>query len=375
VARPRLELTREQVLGHRRHVGFLDRRLPPGPEALRRAAWAGLQDSMPRAALLSIHARVAGTKADVLDDPALAQVWGPRFSNFVVAAADVAVFTLGRFPDGVAGRRRAVETADRLDAFLAGRRMGYGDAGDALGVNANSLRYATTTGRVLMRWEGARQPIVWTVPAPEVTAGEARLELARRHLHVFGPSTVAAFAKWAGIGPREAGAGFEGLGTTLLPVRTPLGEASILASDEDSFRANPGGSAGVRLLPSGDAFYLAWGVERELLVPDAAFRAELWTSRVWPGALLVDGEITGTWRRDQARVSITPWRRLSAGEGEAVEAEASSLPLPNLSGRPVVEWPRQGPPRPSSGRGEVALLGIAAPDRRVELQPGDEGPC
>ena len=33
-----------------------------GQRSLRRAAWAGLQDSMPRAALLSIHARVAGTQ-------------------------------------------------------------------------------------------------------------------------------------------------------------------------------------------------------------------------------------------------------------------------------------------------------------------------
>ena len=55
----RLVLTRSQILGFRRAAGALDRRLPPGPDSLRRAAWAGLQDSMPRAALLSIHARVA----------------------------------------------------------------------------------------------------------------------------------------------------------------------------------------------------------------------------------------------------------------------------------------------------------------------------
>jgi hypothetical protein len=60
VARRRLELTQAQILGFRRAVGGLETRLPFGPDALRRAAWAGLQDSMPRAALLSIHARVAG---------------------------------------------------------------------------------------------------------------------------------------------------------------------------------------------------------------------------------------------------------------------------------------------------------------------------
>ena len=42
------------------------------------AVWAGLQDSMPRAALLSIHARMAGTEPESWEDPSLVQVWGPR---------------------------------------------------------------------------------------------------------------------------------------------------------------------------------------------------------------------------------------------------------------------------------------------------------
>ena len=53
-----LELTRAQILAFRRQVGALEERLPRGARSLRQAAWAGLQDSMPRAALLSIHARV-----------------------------------------------------------------------------------------------------------------------------------------------------------------------------------------------------------------------------------------------------------------------------------------------------------------------------
>ncbi len=293
---------------------------------------------MPRAALLSIHARVRGTRPDVLDNPTLVGIWGPRFSNYVVAVADVPVFTLGRFPDDPAGQRRAVDTADRLDAFLAGRRMGYGDAGDAMGVNPNSLRYATTTGRVLIRWEGARQPVVWMIPPPEMGAEEARLELARRFLHVCGPATPAAFGMWAGIGPREAAAAFRGLEATLVPVRTPIGEGSTLASDEPSFRAPPSATAGVRLLPSGDPYFLLWGADREVLVPDPSRRAELWTSRVWPGALLVAGEIAGTWRRDQARVAISPWHRLSAAERDAIEEEVASLPLPGLARRPFAEW-------------------------------------
>ena len=45
---------------------------------------------MPRAALLSIHARVAGTESSTWEDPSLVQLWGPRFNVFVVAARDLA---------------------------------------------------------------------------------------------------------------------------------------------------------------------------------------------------------------------------------------------------------------------------------------------
>jgi hypothetical protein len=39
-------------------------------------------------------------------------------------------------------------------------------------------------------------------------------------------------------------------------------------------------------------------------VPDVKRRAELWTSRVWPGALLVSGDIVGVWRRSAKEISI-----------------------------------------------------------------------
>src|SRR5947209_14364567 len=105
-------------MAYRRHAGGLDERFPPGQESLRRAAWAGLQDSMPRAALLSIHARVAGATPDSWEDPSLVQLWGPRYCVFVVAARDLAVFSLGRLPDDAKGRRRAEDCAARLHAFL-----------------------------------------------------------------------------------------------------------------------------------------------------------------------------------------------------------------------------------------------------------------
>ena len=334
----RLELSRSQILAFRRRVGSLDERLRMGTRSLRQAAWAGLQDSMPRAALLSIHARVEGTGQTTWEHLSLVQLWGPRFSAYVVASKDLPVFSLGRLPEDARGRARAENTASRLHAFLNGRRMPFGQAGHGMGVPPNSLRYAAPTGRILLRWEGAQQPVVWTGPAPGMHPQHARLELARRYLHVFGPATAASFADWAGIRPADARSAFEALGRGLIPVRTSVGDAWILADDEAAFRAQPRPVALARLLPSGDAYYLLWGADRELLVPNAKHRSALWTPRVWPGALLVNGEIVGVWRRSAGEISIQVWSRISSSERESVESEAVSLPLPGLNGPIAIRW-------------------------------------
>ena len=265
------------------------------------------------------------------------QLWGPRYNVYVVAERDRAAFSLGRLPDQMSALHRGEELAARLQALLRGTSMSDREAGEALGEHHNRLRYAAPTGTVLIRWEGARRPTIWTVPTPDVDPLEARLDLARRYLHVFGPTTPDAFAGWAGLRGKGGNVAFDALQDELIPVRTPAGDRWALASDEDALRADPRPAAPARFLPSGDAYFLLQGDDRELLVPDAAHRDELWTSRVWPGALLVGGDIVGTWRRKQGTVSIQAWRRLTRVEREAVEAEAETLPLPDVD-RIVVRW-------------------------------------
>jgi hypothetical protein len=336
--KPLPELSREQVLSYRRRVQALDERLSPGPESLRRAAWAGLQDSVPRSALHSLHARIEGIRADALDDPSLVQVWGPRYTVYVVPAGDHAPFTLGRLPAKGRTRERAEDLAARLREHLAGRKLPYGEVGAAFAMNPNMLRYASLTGTVLIRWTGARAATIWTVPRAELTEGEALQELVRRYLHVFGPATMDSFVRWGGVDGAAAVAAFQALGSSLRTVRTPLGDALILAEDEPMLRERPHDTSAARLLPSGDPYYLLWGADRGLLVPDAAHRAALWTSRVWPGAVLAGGEIVGTWRRTGATVMVTPWGRPTSAERLALEQEAASLPLPDVTAPGTVQW-------------------------------------
>jgi hypothetical protein len=336
-----LTVTREQILAFRRLVGALNERMPEGSESLRRAAWAGLQDSMPRAALLSLHARVDGVHSSTLDDPSLAQLWGPRYQTYAVAKRDFALFSLGRHPESVKSRLRAERMAERLHDHLDGRQMTDREVGRALGVG-NSLRYAATTGTVAIRWEGARAPTVWTVAAADVDPADACRGLAQRYLHVFGPATAEGFARWAGISRRAATDAFASPERSLLPVRSPLGEARLLAEDEPAIRASVTSAAPARLLPSGDTYFLLHGAARELLVPREDQRQRLWTPRVWPGALLVDGEIRGTWRRAQHTVRVDAWTRLPREARDAVEAEATTLPLPGVD-RPIeVVWTMPG---------------------------------
>jgi hypothetical protein len=216
--------------------------------------------------------------------------------------------------------------------------MTDGEAGRALGVHSNSFRYAATTGTVAIRWNGARAPTIWTVAAAEIEPADACRELARRYLHVFGPTTADSFARWAGISRRAGATAFASLDGSLLAVRTPLGDEWLLEADEQAIRAAETAPAPARLLPSGDSYFLLDGAEREVLVPRAEQRQLLWTPRVWPGALLVEGEIRGTWRRAQHTVRVDTWTRLTRRLRDAIEAEAGALPLPGVD-RPIeVIW-------------------------------------
>src|SRR5438128_2187380 len=190
-------IIREQVLAFRQRATHLHRRLPPG--RLVEAAFAGLQDSAPRSAVLALHARVRDVSPSAWKDPGFVQVWGPRGAVYVVPAHDVAVFTLGRFPRNpvlASAVRAAAERANR--AFRARQAQPGRDVSDrAVEANFRELRIASMTGAVRIEWNGATTS--WRLVEPPTQAPEpARLELARRFLRSVGPSTPKEFAWWSG---------------------------------------------------------------------------------------------------------------------------------------------------------------------------------
>src|SRR2546427_12084483 len=102
---------RERALAFRQHATHLHKRLPL--ERLTDAAFAGLQDSSPRSAVLALHARVENVPSSAWKDPRLVQVWGPRGAVYVVPKDEGTIFTIGCVPRGEVLRAQIDTAADK----------------------------------------------------------------------------------------------------------------------------------------------------------------------------------------------------------------------------------------------------------------------
>jgi hypothetical protein len=257
----------------------------------------------------------------------------------------VAVFTLGRLPRNPvlgAAVRAAVEKAKR--AFRVRQAQPERVLSDrAAGVNFRELRIASMTGAVRIAWDGTTTSW-WTAEPPTEAPEPARLELARRFLRSVGRSTAKEFAWWTGGWAGSYGSAtrgelsdaeqtFRSLEKELTEVELEGRKRWALRSDRSRLeRAVPVET--VRLLPAGDPYLVS--ADQALLVPEPRYRSELWPKSVWPGALMVKGELVGTWRRQVGRVTVRAWRRLEPEVKDAVEEEVSGMPIE--SARKEVRW-------------------------------------
>lgn len=310
-----MRVSHAQAVAHRMRVHHLIARLPFG--AYEQAAHVGLQDSFPRSALLSLHARVKGCEPDGWADPRLIQTYSPRAAAYVLPRRDFGVFTLGRSPVDPDERRAVEACAEQVCAFLDGRSVRGRDLPEPI---ARMVRGAAPTGRIAIRWD-ARSMAVFEVPRPQVEVDAARLELCRRYVHAFGPTTPATFAWWAGLTPRDAMPTWQRMSNELLEVDYEGRPAVILRADEDALASAPA-AEGVRLLPAEDSKLLSLFARTDASTANNTFH---------PHALVVDGRVAGRWGRKQGRVVVKLDEAVSEETRKGIEAEALSMPIPGAS--------------------------------------------
>lgn len=327
-----------QVKRYRARASHLDRKLPAGSFAV--AAWGGLQDSVPRGGLLSLHARVEDTRPDAWEDPSLVQVWFRGGADYLVPRADVGVFTLGSYPRDPERAAALERLADEIHRVTDGRTMPVDEVARRLGHDRSiAVRSSAVTGRVHIRWDASAIRLI-PVARPDLDVEDARRELARRFLHWLGPATRADLARWTGVPPADAAATWQAIEPELAPVEVNGERRFLLAADLEALeRAEP--LRGARLLPMDDPYTK---LDRDLLVPDATVRLMALpkvgqSPGYLPGAVLLDGEIVGGWQRQGRRVTIHPFPStvLRPGARAAIEAEALGVPIAG-PGEPRVAW-------------------------------------
>ncbi|PSK93751.1 winged helix DNA-binding protein [Murinocardiopsis flavida] len=161
---------------------------------------------------------------------------------------------------------------------------------------------------------------------PAVGRDTARAHLVRRFLRAAGPARPPHLAAWLALTPAAARTWWDLVADELEPVAVEGGRSFAHAADIGALT----GAApvrGVRLLPPCDP--LTELADRELAVPDAAHRRQVWRAAGAPGVLLVDGEVAGTWRqratRSRLALTLTPFAPLAPSVAAGAEPDARTL--------------------------------------------------
>ena len=383
-----MAIGREQVLAFRLANHGLTQRT--GVKGLvDAAARCGVQETPLGSAALALHARVDGLTTEILEktltkDRSLLSLWSMRGAPYVVPAADLGVFTTGALPlDGESFRQTlggwapALERAgldpfqvvdklvDAAKKMLDGKSMNVNELRDRLYARLRSLhkvdrpesarddmpeplfRAIGTTGAVcIVSGRGTDSVIArtdqWLKRAPKpMDPDAARADLARRFLHCYGPATPQHFAVWTQRSLADTKQALGLVGGEVTEVKVAGKNALLLAADEQALDSPPE-AKGVRLLPVQDPYLQQR--DRATLLPDQTARRRLWQAVRGPGALLVDGIVTGTWRGrvrgERWEVGIEPFGRLPTKVREVISDEAETMaPLKGCSSA-VVEVSR-----------------------------------
>jgi hypothetical protein len=350
---PGVDVPREQVMAWRiaRHGLHRDTGAVTGLRVLD----LGVQEVVAGSHRVALAARLPTGAA--LHDPGLALVWAQRGAPHLLRRADIPAHAARLYP------HNDTDTAARLGTpFTRSMRDAHIPPRDAFARAAAVLRHVVseempraqastemtaalppaysadcapcgsrhvfgsvfqsvgiTAGVEVLGGRPARlAPLPGRHEVPEAAAGD----MVADYLAVHGPAAPADLAGY--------------LDTTQTVVRKTMWPAHLVAirvlgrdtflpeTDVAELLDAPDASALVRLLPAMDP--LLQGRDRELLVPDAQRRKQVWRIIGNPGAVLAGGEIAGVWRPKvngkRLDIAVTMFDKTPARVRGAVETEA-----------------------------------------------------
>ncbi|MEO3747687.1 winged helix DNA-binding domain-containing protein [Plantactinospora sp. B5E13] len=316
----------------------------------------GVQDTGPDGARWALAVR--GVEVSALAEPDVILLWSVRGAPHLYRRGDLAevATAVAPYSDADAGRRiydaaRPLKAAGignlaALDEVAAHLRdivtgpMAKGDVSgrlssrlpepylrfcrpcDATHVYEMPLRLAAVRAGLELRLDTS-PPVLCPIAGfrPATAAGD-RFDLIRGCLRLLGPATPKQVAGYLDAPVREVK---ERWPEDVVEVTVDGEPRWLLGHDRAALE-----SAEVRvtrLLGPYDLFLQAR--DRETLVTDPARAKELWPVLGRPGAVLVDGELVGSWRpRKSGRtftVTVQPWRRLSTATRSSVTEQAERL--------------------------------------------------
>ena len=174
-------------------------------------------------------------------------------------------------------------------------------------------------------WENRRADLyglaeTWVGPSNS-TAAQGQELLIRRYLSAFGPASRADIASFTGLPLKTIDAV-----TSRLPLRSFRTEDDEHLLDIRGAALPPSDApAPVRFLPTWDAALLVHA-RRTQILPER-FRTRIFNTKMPQsiGTFLVDGQVAGTWRAEDGRVTTTAFEPLPRAAKREVEREAAAL--------------------------------------------------
>jgi hypothetical protein len=358
-----MRLTWPQVLAWRVHQHYLDAPAPTEAWPAVANRLCGLHAQLMSSAELTLWVRLADMPRDLVqtalwEQRSLVKSWATRGTLHLFTSADFPTWQAGlslyRHYLRPVWLNHFGVTHDELEQLIVG--IGQALEGEPLTRQELAERVTYISGspklgeKVLHSWGSMLKPAAfrgylcfapstgqnvrftrpdrWLPTWQPVDPTLARLEVARRYLHAYGPSTAAAFGRWRGVSSAEARRTFTALGDSAMTVDLDGSPAWALTDDLPAMRASQPCRA-VRLLPAFDQYVI--GAPRDAAaVLNPSLKARVYRSQGWISpVLLVDGQMRGVWRHirkgSQLLVDVEPFTNQPVWVRRAAEREAERL--------------------------------------------------